>query len=110
MSFIVSSNHNEFDFVAINDAFRALDVSKNGSLTAAEIKQVLLNHKNINEIDVDNLVKALSKDGHINYSAFIAAAADKHKICSTHNLHFAFHHLDTDNSGFITEENLKEVF
>lgn len=26
------------------------------------------------------------------------------------NLMFAFHHFDVDNSGFITEQGLKEVF
>ena len=26
------------------------------------------------------------------------------------NLVFAFHHFDTDNSGFITEKNLTEAF
>ena len=26
------------------------------------------------------------------------------------NLMFAFHHFDVDNSGYITEENLSEVF
>ena len=54
-------------------------------------------------IDVDH-------KGAINYSEFLAATIDKQKALSMQNLMFAFHHFDVDNSGYITEENLSEVF
>jgi Ca2+-binding EF-hand superfamily protein len=40
----------------------------------------------------------------------LAACIDKNKAVTTDNLRFAFHHFDVDNSGFITAENLQEVF
>ena len=35
---------------------------------------------------------------------------EKQKVLTLNNLWFAFHHFDVDNSGFITEEGLTEVF
>ena len=49
-------------------------------------------------------------DGHIDYSEFLAATINKDKANTIDNLKFAFHHFDVDNSGFITSENLQEVF
>ena len=49
-------------------------------------------------------------DGVINYSEFLAATIDKQKTLTMQNLMFAFHHFDVDNSGYITEQNLSEVF
>lgn len=52
----------------------------------------------------------LNHDGEINYSEFLAATVDKKKALTLQNLWFAFHHFDADNSGFITEAGLAEVF
>jgi calcium-dependent protein kinase len=46
----------------------------------------------------------------INYSEFLAATVDRKKALTMQNLWFAFHHFDVDNSGFITEAGLTEVF
>ena len=35
---------------------------------------------------------------------------DKKKALTLQNLWFAFHHFDVENSGFITENGLAEVF
>lgn len=49
-------------------------------------------------------------EGVINYSVFLAATVEKHKVLTISNLQFAFHHFDVENSGYITEEGLVEVF
>lgn len=49
-------------------------------------------------------------DGVINYSEFLAATVNKHEALTMQNLQFAFHHFDVQNTGYITEESLKEVF
>jgi len=51
-----------------------------------------------------------NKDGEINYSEFLAATVCKQKVLTKANLRFAFHHFDTDNEGYITKNDLKEVF
>ena len=52
----------------------------------------------------------MNGDGKINYSVFLAATVDKHQALTIQNLWFVFHHFDVENSGFITEEGLVEVF
>jgi calcium-dependent protein kinase len=51
-----------------------------------------------------------NKNGQINYSEFLAAAVDKKIALQTAYIEFAFHHFDTDNEGYITKNDLKEVF
>ena len=51
-----------------------------------------------------------NKDGEINYSEFLAATVNKKHVLTKANLRFAFHHFDTDNEGYITKNDLKEVF
>jgi calcium-dependent protein kinase len=51
-----------------------------------------------------------NKDGEINYSEFLAATIKKEKVISESNMKLAFHHFDTDNSGFITPDNLLAAF
>jgi Ca2+-binding EF-hand superfamily protein len=35
---------------------------------------------------------------------------DRSRALTKENLIFAFHHFDTDNEGYITKKDLKEVF
>ena len=51
-----------------------------------------------------------NEDGEINYSEFLTACINKEKAVTIDNLQFALHHFDVDNSGYITAENLQEVF
>lgn len=62
--------------------------------------------------DLDDIFKMIDfdKDGMINYSEFLAATVDKKKALTMQNLWFAFHHFDVENSGYITEAGLTEVF
>ncbi len=52
----------------------------------------------------------LNHDGEINYTEFLAVTVDRREAITKANLEFAYHHFDTDNSGFITHENLVECF
>jgi Ca2+-binding EF-hand superfamily protein len=40
----------------------------------------------------------------------LAATVDKQVALNKANLEFAFHHFDTENKGYITKSDLKEVF
>ena len=53
--------------------------------------------------DLDNV-------GEICYSEFLAATVCKKQVLTKANLRFAFHHFDVDNEGYITKNDLKEVF
>lgn len=51
-----------------------------------------------------------NKKGVINYTEFLAAAVDRKSALTMDNLKFAFHFFDTDGTGTITAENLREAF
>ena len=62
--------------------------------------------------DYNELMKAMDKDGNgiIDYTEFITAAIDKTAILNKDNLKAAFQMIDTDNSGSITIDELKNAF
>jgi Ca2+-binding EF-hand superfamily protein len=62
--------------------------------------------------EFQEIMRDLDKDGNgfIDYSEFLAAAVNKAKIISSENLRNAFLMLDNDKNGFITKNELKEVF
>eukprot|EP00362_Geleiidae_sp_MMETSP1317_P002179 CAMPEP_0201284714 /NCGR_PEP_ID=MMETSP1317-20130820/82212_1 /ASSEMBLY_ACC=CAM_ASM_000770 /TAXON_ID=187299 /ORGANISM="Undescribed Undescribed, Strain Undescribed" /LENGTH=69 /DNA_ID=CAMNT_0047605935 /DNA_START=1075 /DNA_END=1284 /DNA_ORIENTATION=- len=48
--------------------------------------------------------------GFVDYTEFVAATMDRHKLLSSKNLETAFNMFDKDGSGTITVEELKEAF
>jgi len=49
------------------------------------------------------------QSGFVDYSEFIAAAANKHKILSKDNLQNAFDAFDTDGNGSISVDEIKSM-
>jgi calcium-dependent protein kinase len=96
----------------LREAFRAVDKNNTGLLTMKEIKDVFKESGGITNENLEEIFKNLDldKDGKINYSEFLAATFDRKKALTMQNLQFAFHHFDVENSGFITEGSLTEVF
>lgn len=48
-------------------------------------------------------------NGQVSYNEFLAATLSAANIAKEENLIKAFEHFDTDNSGFISREELKEA-
>lgn len=99
----------------MRDAFRAIDTSNTGIITLDQVKKGFVHDNYITHIDHEVIEQIFSrfdfnKSGQINYSEFLAAAVDKQVALQNSYLEFAFHHFDTDNEGYITKNDLKEVF
>ena len=62
--------------------------------------------------EFEDLLMALDKNcnGVIDYSEFLTAAVNKQRLLSQENLKMAFRMFDTDNSGTITENEMKQIF
>ena len=62
--------------------------------------------------DYIELMKSMDTDGNgiIDYTEFITAAIDKAAVLNVENLTAAFKLLDTDNSGYISIDELKAAF
>ena len=101
-----------FDFESLKGAFRSMDKDNSGSIEISEMKDAFRGSCNCTEEELNQIFYKVdfNEDGQVNYSEFLAATINKEKAVSVSNLEFAFHHFDTDNSGVITTDNLKEVF
>mmetsp|Transcript_611 Transcript_611/g.1040 ORF Transcript_611/g.1040 Transcript_611/m.1040 type:complete len:486 (-) Transcript_611:2593-4050(-) len=97
----------------LKDAFIAMDISNSGDLTFDDIQTALRQQgytvagEKIAQI-ISN--SGLSKSGRIPYSDFLTMTIASKSMLIEQNLWEAFKMFDIDNSGFITAENLKNVF
>jgi calcium-dependent protein kinase len=94
----------------LRDAFHEIDTSHEGTITLEEMKTVLTQY----HIDNDEIVSIfrgmdVDKSGKIGYTEFLAATVEAHGVAKEEQLLEAFDRLDADDSGFISEENLKEI-
>lgn len=119
LKFLVNNVNADIDFKTLRDSFRIMDVSNSGKITKDQLKNAIKLDDNIsyyNEQLINKIIEKmfdrfdLDKDGEINYSEFLAATVCKKQVLTKANLRFAFHHFDTDNEGYITKNDLKEVF
>lgn len=96
----------------MREAFRAIDTSNTGIITKEQVKKGFQHDNHITHINDELIEKIFSRfaNGQINYSQFLAATVDKQVALNKANLEFAFHHFDTENKGYITKSDLKEVF
>lgn len=95
--------------------FLSLDKNGDGILTVEELKDGLskaLGSIKTNLIDFDTLMGEIDKDGNgvIDYSEFITACINKQNLINKESLRIAFAMLDTDGSGTITRQELKDAF
>ena len=115
LKFLVNNITGTIDFKEMRQAFRLIDTSNSGRITIEQVKKGFIHDKHVTFIDeslIDKLFEKFSfdKTGEINYSEFLAATVDRQRALTKENLRFAFHYLDADNEGYISRQDLKEVF
>jgi Ca2+-binding EF-hand superfamily protein len=111
----MSFNQRFEDMDRLRLVFLALDKSNDGRLTLDEIHEGLvtvMGRVKGNLKEFQEIMREIDKDGDglVDYSEFLAAAVNKAKIISDENLRYAFSMLDHDKNGYITKNELKEVF
>ena len=67
------------------------------SMSSQRIKSIMIN------VDYEG-------NGKINYSEFLAATVSVRSVLTNEKLYALFKHFDTDNSDFITPDNIREAF
>merc|ERR1711920_10475 len=82
-----------------------------GTITLAELKQVMIDKFQISDHETNQIFLAMdsNQDETIHYSDFLAAMMNTRISMHADLLRSAFRRFDTDNSGYITVENLREV-
>lgn len=95
----------------VRDAFLELDTSRSGTITLPEFKQALHSKFKLNDEALEKAFKALDANhtDEIHYSEFLAAMVSSRVALHDGLLKETFRRFDTDSSGSITVENLREV-
>jgi calcium-dependent protein kinase len=97
----------------IHAVFRQMDADGNGVLTADEVKKGLhlLGISSSDMPDIDKLFINMDMDGSnsIDYTEFCAAALGEKMTQQNDVIWAAFKTFDTDNSGFVSVDNLKQI-
>lgn len=98
----------------VRGAFMELDLHHTGVIKLTELKSVLVNRFHIPEHTWRGVLAAFEDmdhecDGEIRYSDFLAAMMSSRLKLHDNLLREAFRHFDTQNQGFITPSDLKQV-
>jgi len=96
---------------AVRDAFIELDVKRQGTIKLCELQQVLRDKFGSNDSQIKPLLVSLSsaQTEEIHYSEFLAAMVSTRITMHDEHIVSTFRRFDTDNTGFITHANLREV-
>merc|ERR1719491_433093 len=95
----------------VREYFVAMDKNNQGTITLQELRQVMINKFQISDQETQHIFEAMdsNNDDTIHYSDFLAAMMNTRISMHSDLLRSAFRRFDTDNSGYITVENLREV-
>lgn len=90
--------------------FMEIDTERNGIISRGEL-QAALTVRGVAHEEIEELFASLDVDqsGDIHYTEFLAATIEAVGATEEERLRLAFERLDTDESGYITLHNLKEI-
>lgn len=109
----ISSVHDQTEFLV---EFTNLDRNKDGILQKEELVQGLLNSYSISEADAEKYVEEIfhnldrNKNNNLEYSEFLLGTMRVSKIINDKNIENLFKEMDTNEDGFISQEEIKTMF
>lgn len=95
--------------------FLQWDNDQDGYISRKELRENIKNATDIFKVKEPNFLAILNAmdsdgDGYIDFTEFITAALDKHKLLAAPMINKAFKLLDYDQDGKISVEDLKRAF
>lgn len=109
---VIAESMSEEEIKGLKAMFVNMDTDKSGSITYEELKTGLARlGSKLSETEVKQLMEAADVDGNgtIDYIEFITATMHRHRLERDEHLYKAFCHFDTDNSGYITMDELEKA-
>ncbi|EER12896.1 calcium-dependent protein kinase, putative, partial [Perkinsus marinus ATCC 50983] len=99
------------DLEAIAKEFQALDVRATGTISVQDLMAVLQHHLNVDQSEARFISERIDagQGGEIHYSEFLAAAMSARMVIHEKQIREMFARMDTDATGKITADNLREV-
>ena len=108
---MVIAHRTEADSVrTLRKAFRAIDTGGEGYITFRELEDVLQTQGHTTE-EIKDIFEAVdhANDQRISYTEFLAAMLDGQSHLQEDALLDAFDRIDSDDSGYISFENLRDL-
>jgi len=96
---------------SVRDAFLSIDKNHEGTITLAELRKCLSSKIDASDDQIRPIFDAIDvgQNEEIHYSEFLAAMMTSRIAMNDDILEATFRRFDTDKSGFITTENLRDV-
>jgi len=90
--------------------FLAMDTDGQGTISVSEWKDLMVSQLGVLDVDAADIFDAVDAhhDREIHYSEFLAAMLSTRADLHNQHLSETFRNFDTDLSGYITAENLRE--
>ena len=106
---VVAHKSTSEEIGGLRDVFEKFDLQRNGTVCLDEFKEVLKNASYADD-DIERIFRSIDLDGSglIHYTEFLAATIEARGVIVEERLAEAFDRIDSDDSGFISKENLKE--
>jgi len=95
----------------VRQHFISMDQNKQGTISLSELKKIMVEKFHVSDEETLQIFDAMdsNNDEEIHYSDFLAAMVSTRIALHDDLLKAAFKKFDTDGSGYITVENLREV-
>lgn len=96
----------------LRKVFNAYDTTNSGTLTFQEFREAMMSSNNhYTESDIETLFKSVDtgNDNEIYYLEFLAATLEARGRITEERLADAFDRLDSDDSGYISRKNFREI-
>ena len=106
---VVAHKSTSAEIGGLRDAFQKFDLSQNGTVCLEEFKEMMSN-SGMSDEEIESLFRSIDLDGSklIHFTEFLAATLEARGVIVEQRLAEAFDRIDSDDSGYITKDNLKE--
>lgn len=100
------------EILDLRKAFDSFDTANNGTISLEEFKAAMERSNNqYSEKDIEDIFRTIDvgADGEIYYLEFLAATLEAHGRITEERLAEAFDRMDSDDSGMISKQNLRDL-
>lgn len=106
---VIAHKSSTNEIMELRKVFDQFDTANDGVITYEEF-QTAMKKMNYPSGEVEKIFKSIdvNKNGHIMYTEFIAAALEAQGHIEEERVAEAFDRLDSDDSGFISRQNLRD--
>ncbi|KAG7355131.1 serine/threonine protein kinase [Nitzschia inconspicua] len=104
---IIAHRSSTEEILQLRKCFDAYDTANNGVISFEEFREAL-KQSNYSDADIKEMFDSVdvNENGHVMYTEFIAATLEAQGQVEEERIAEAFERLDSDNSGFISKENM----